>query len=249
MKPMRLMVLMGLAAFLPAGTLWGQPAAVQEQVAALTQTLQKDEARLKQYEWIETTSVNVKGKMVSRTQKRCVWGEDGKLQKVLITPSPEAKKRRGLAAWIAEKRKKELKDYIKSVVEMLKTYVPPDPASLQAAQDAGKVSLHVTRPGARVRLKFRDYHRAGDRLGVETDLIDHHILSMMVSTYLAGPKDPVTLNVSFATLRDGMGYPAQAILEAKTRKTQVTVENSDLRPMEPARQLPGPPPANPGRQP
>jgi hypothetical protein len=157
------MVLMGLAAFLPAGTLWGQPAAVQEQVAALTQTLQKDEARLKQYEWIETTSVNVKGKMVSRTQKRCVWGEDGKLQKVLITPSPEAKKRRGLAAWIAEKRKKELKDYIKSVVEMLKTYVPPDPASLQAAQDAGKVSLHVTRPGARVRLKFRDYHRAGDR--------------------------------------------------------------------------------------
>ena len=249
MKPTGFLVLTGLAACLHAGTLWGQPAAVQGQVAALQQTLQKDEDRLKHYEWIETTYVNVKGKVVSRTQKRCIWGADGKLQKILLTPSPAAKKRRGLAGWIVDKRKKELKDYIKSVVEMLKTYVPPDPASLQAAQDTGRVSLRVTQPGARVRLEFRDYHRVGDRLGVEMDPTDHHIVGMTVSTYMAYPKDTVTLNVRFATLPDGTGYPAQATLDAKTRKTQVTVENSYLRPRERTQELSGTPSANTQRQP
>jgi hypothetical protein len=238
MKPTRLPVLVGLAAFLYAGTRPGQPAAVQEHVTTLQQTLRKDEARLRQYEWIETTTVHLKGKEVSRTRKRCTWGTGNRLQKVLIAASPEPKKRRGLAGWIAERRKKELTGYLQNVVEMMRLYVPPDPNRIQAAQDAGKVTLHVMQPGPRLRLEFRDYHRVGDRLGVEIDPAGSRILGMTVSTYQAAPKDVLTLNVKFGALQDGTAYPAHAFLDAKAKKTQVAVENSDLRPIALAQKLP-----------
>jgi len=229
MKPTRLTILAALAAFLLAGSLWGQPPGTEERVAALKKTLQEDQAKLKQYEWIETTLVSVNGKEVSRTQNRCYWGEEGKLQKVPVLPAEEAKKKRGLRGRIAEKKKEEMTDYMKSAVEMVKLYVPPDPNRIQAARDKGKASLHMIQPGKRVRLEFRDYRLAGDTLGVEIDLTNNRLLGLKVSTHLADPEDAVTLDVKFASLKDGTGYPAKTILDAKAKKMKVTVENSGYR--------------------
>ena len=50
-----------------------QPAP-QERVAALKQSLAEDQARLRQYEWIETTAVSLKGEEKSRKQNRCYHG-------------------------------------------------------------------------------------------------------------------------------------------------------------------------------
>jgi enoyl-CoA hydratase/carnithine racemase len=45
--------------------------------------------------------------------------------------------------------------------------VPPNPVKIQAAKDAGKVSIDLLEPGKRARLNFRDYEKPGDNLGVE----------------------------------------------------------------------------------
>src|SRR3954469_25510551 len=53
-----------------------------DQVSALKQSLQQGLAKVRQYEWIETTVVSLNGEEKARTQKRCYYGPDGKVQKV-----------------------------------------------------------------------------------------------------------------------------------------------------------------------
>ena len=72
---------------------FGTPATAQpapeERVAAIKQSLQESMAALRQYEWVETTIVSLKGEEKSRAQKRCYYGADGKIQKIALTePQP-----------------------------------------------------------------------------------------------------------------------------------------------------------------
>src|SRR5271169_4007623 len=94
---------------------------VPERVAALKASLAASQAMLKQYEWIETTVISLKGDEKSRKQQRCYYGADGGLQKVDVSQSPEAAKKPGLRGLIAEKKKGELTDYIENAVRLVKS--------------------------------------------------------------------------------------------------------------------------------
>jgi len=201
-----------------------QPTAA-ERVASLKATLAASQVVLHQYEWIETTVVSLKGEEKSRKQERCYYGADGKLQKVLLTqPAPESKKP-GLRGKIAEKKKEELTGYMQEAVSLVRRYVPPDPARIQAAKDAGKVALQLTEPGKRARLTFSDYLKSGDSLALDVDLTNNHPLAANVNSYLDSEKEPVTLAVTLGTLNDGTTYASKAVLDAKGKNLKVTVEN------------------------
>lgn len=205
-----------------------QPTAA-ERAALLKATMAASQVVLKQYEWVETTVVSLKGDEKSRKQERCYYGADGGVQKVEINKSPEPKKKRGLRGRIAENKKEELTDYMKSAVSLVKSYVPPSPANIQAAKDAGKVSIDVLQPGKRARLNFRDYAKPGDSLGVEVDLVSNRPLGLKVSTYLDDAKDVVTLDLRMGQLNDGTTYASNVTLEAKAKNIKVTVQNSGYR--------------------
>src|SRR5262245_39018523 len=76
-----------------------------ERAAVLKATMAASQAVLRQYEWIETTVVSLKGEEKSRKQQRCYYGADGGLQKVQVGDTPAAEKKRGLRGRIAEKKK------------------------------------------------------------------------------------------------------------------------------------------------
>lgn len=122
-------------------------------------------------------------------------------------------------------------DYMKSAVALVKTYVPPSAARIQAGKDAGKVSIDLLEPGKRARLNFRDYAKPGDNLGVEVDLASNRPLSLKVATYLEDAKDVVTLDVRMGQLNDGTSYPSDVALDAKAKSLTVTVKNSGYRKM------------------
>jgi len=208
-----------------------QQPSVPERVAALKASLAASQTTLKQYEWIETTVVSLKGEEKSRKQERCYYGAEGRLQKIEINSSPAPEQKRGLRGRIVERKKEELTDYMKSAVALVKTYVPPNPAKLQAAKDAGKVSIEVLQPGQRARLNFRDYEKAGDNLGVEMNLMNNHALGVKVATYLENARDAVTLDVQMGQLADGTAYPSDIKLEAKAKGLTVTVQNGGYRKM------------------
>src|ERR1017187_10918142 len=97
-----------------------QQSSVPERVAALKATVAASQIILRQYEWIETTVITLKGEEKSRKQERCYYGADGVLQKVQVdaTPAPAAK--RGLRGKIIENKKEELADYMKQTGERVK---------------------------------------------------------------------------------------------------------------------------------
>ena len=67
----------------------GAGACPPEKVLAARQAFQESQARLRQYEWIETTVVSYKGEQKSSKQMLCYYGVEGALQKVPVD-TPEA---------------------------------------------------------------------------------------------------------------------------------------------------------------
>ena len=68
----------------PHGLFAQQP----DKVAALKQSLAANQQLQKQYKWVETTVVSMKGEEKSRTQKQCFYGPDGKVQKQALSAPP-----------------------------------------------------------------------------------------------------------------------------------------------------------------
>ena len=201
----------------------------KDPVAALKRSLARSQQNLRHYEWIETTSVSIRGDEKSRQQKRCYYGAESQVQKVALSPEPEAEPGRGLRGRTVAKKKGELTDYAEQAAALVKLYVLPDPGQLQAINDAGKASAQVNDQVKQARLQFRDYVLPGDVLGVEFGLASAYLLGLSVSTYLGTPKDAVTLTVGFGTLPDGVNYPAQTVLEMKAKNLIITIQNSGYR--------------------
>src|SRR5437763_10253516 len=97
-------------------------AAKQEKLAALKQSMAKNQAELKQYTWTETTQVSLKGEVKKQEQKQCQYGPDGKVQKTPLqgaNPPPSEQggggRRRGNGARkkaVVEKKVGEMKEYM-----------------------------------------------------------------------------------------------------------------------------------------
>jgi hypothetical protein len=206
-----------------------QQPSIPERVAALKAALGASQTNLRQYEWIETTVVTLKGDEKSRKQQRCYYGADGALQKVEISASPPPEQKPGLRGRVIASKRAELSDYMQSAVSLVKLYLPPDPARIQAVKDAGKVSIEVLQPGQRIRLNFPNYLKPGDNLGVEFDLVNNRPVAITVSTYLADPTDAVLLNAQVGSLNDGSIYASDTTLSASAKQLQVAVQNSGYR--------------------
>jgi hypothetical protein len=112
-------------------------------------------------------------------------------------------------------------------------YVPPNQEKIQACKDSGNVAMQLTQPGKRARLTFSDYLKPGDTFALDVDLTNNHPLSANVNTYLDSPDDPVILTVSFGTLIGGTVYPSQSVLNLRSKKLKVTIDNSGYQKNKP----------------
>jgi hypothetical protein len=202
---------------------------VPERVAVLKATFAASQANLRQYEWIETTVVSLNGEEKSRKQQRCYYGADGVLQKVLVDASPPPPTKPGLRGRIIANKTAELTDYMKSAVSLVKSYVPPDPARIQASQNAGKVSIQVLDPGKRAQVNFHDYQKPGDNLAVVINLANNVVAGLGVSSYLDSATDVVTLDAKMGQLNDGTIYTSDITLNAAAKNLTVTVQNTGYR--------------------
>ena len=233
MKPLRLFAIVALAALGGLALAAAMPAAAQaptsaERVAALKASLATSQTLLKQYEWTETTALSLKGEETSRTQHRCFYGADGKVQKTAIAPPPPAeKKKRGLKGKIVENKTEEISGYMKNAVALVKSYVPPDPARIQASKDAGKVA--VAPAGSAVRIDISDYQKPGDKLSLELDGAKNTLLGLTVASWMKDAKDTVTLKVGFGSLSDGATYAAEITLSAPSQSLEVKITNSGYK--------------------
>jgi len=230
-----------LLALWPVAGTWAQDAAgkaaVQAKVAELKQSLAANQKALQQYTWVETTEISMKGEVKKTEKKECRYGTDGKVIKTELAgaaPAPAKDsgggKRRGGRGAVKEKvvanKVDDLKDYMGDVAALVKQYVPPDSAKIQAAAQGGKAALDKeTSPGI-AQLTITDYDLPGDKLAIAFNSAAKQLAGVNVNSYLGKQKDTVTLAVRFASLPDGANYPAETVLVAKAKQIQVKITNS-----------------------
>jgi hypothetical protein len=211
----------------------------QDQVAAVKQSLQEGMAKIRQYEWVETTIISLKGEEKARKQNRCYYGADGKLQKISLDQPAAPQQAQGgggrrgsgrLKEKVVEKKKDEMQDYMERASALIHTYVPPDPARIQAAKDAGRIAVEP-QAGGRVRLVISEYLQPADALTIDLDPAASRLVGLGVNSYLDTPDDPVTLAVKMDALPDGATYAAETTLDAKAKNITVVIRNSGYRPV------------------
>jgi hypothetical protein len=231
----RLPYLIG-GALLLSTTLLAQAPSPDERLATLKKSLAESAMRIRQYQWVETTAISLKGEEKSRSQKTVFYGADGKLQKTPIAgaapaaapPAKEGGKGGRVKGKIVENKKDEIKDYMEKAVALIQSYVPPNPAKIQAAKDAGKMAVQPI-PAGGARIEFKDYVKPKDLLAIEIDPSGTRLSTITVASYMDSPDDAVTLNVVFAALEDGTSYTSKTTLDAKAKNITVVVSNAGYK--------------------
>lgn len=185
----------------------------QDQVAAIKRVLTKNGGALSKYRWTESTEVSVKGEIKKREQKECRYGPEGKVQKTLIRNGDQIQF--------------QSEDYVERVAALVHEYVPLDPRRIQGSADAGSVSVEPSPTEGTYTVTIRDYLKAGDAVVIGFDSESKIVRSCKIQTFVNNPQDdPVTMEVSFASLPDGTAYAQQTMLNFPGRNIQVKVTNS-----------------------
>jgi hypothetical protein len=207
--------------------LQAQNTEIQEKLAAVKQAAAENKQRLRQYQWIETTQLTLKGDAKPPTENLCLYGPDGTVQKTMIGAPPAPPSGGRVKQKVIAKKKAEMQDYMQDVKALLGTYLPPDPEKMQADFQAGKVSLNPTPSG--VNLIFADYAQPGDKMTLTFDTATKKIAGLEIDTYMGQEKDVVTLQVQMASLPDGTNYESTTVLNATAKQLVVTTTNSNYQ--------------------
>ncbi len=201
---------------------------MKDDVAMIKKNLTESKAKMKSYEWIETTTVFVKGEQKSVKQKQCYYSLDGKLTKVETGGTTEAKKKGGIRGKVAENKKEDMTDYMQEAVAKIQTYLPPDPEKLQQIYAAGKVAIQILEPNKKFKLGFPDYNEPGDLLSMSIDKVAQKIMAVDVTTSVE-PGDKVVFNIVYKDLPDGTQYEGSTVLDAKAKDLKIVIENSGFK--------------------
>ncbi|HET9251564.1 MAG TPA: hypothetical protein VFP58_05550 [Candidatus Eisenbacteria bacterium] len=205
-----------------------------DRVAQIKESLAASKAALKSYEWVETTTVSLGGEEKARNENRVYYGAEGTLQKVPLAPdAKEEKKKRGLRGKAVENKKEELAASMKEAVALLRQYAPLDPAKIQAAKDAGNLSISTPAPDGGVKVTIKNYLKAGDEVTIDIDGAKNTLKGFGISSYVgdatAKEKSPVTAAIAYAALPDGTIYPAKESLVISAQKLSVDIQNSGYK--------------------
>ena len=227
----------GLLVPLSDGGLSAQGAPTPDQmVASLKQSLAESQKQLRQYQWIETTVISLKGEEKSRKQESVYYGADGTLTKLPMgaapAPAPAPSGGRGgrLKAKVVENKKDEMKEYMERASALIHQYVPPPAARVQSAKDAGHMQVQPIGQG-HVSVEFQAFVQPGDVLRIDVDAAGNRLATVDVKTYLDKPEDTVTLAVRYGTLTDGTSFVAQTTFAAAAKNISVVVTNTGHRPL------------------
>jgi hypothetical protein len=205
-----------------------------DRVSAIKESLQKSQAAIRQYQWVQTTVISIKGEVKSQKEDTCYYGADGTLQKTPVGGEPqesEGGRRRGVRGRIAEHKKEDISDSAKQAVALVKEYLPPDPSKIQAAKDAGNLSIVPPNDQGVVQVVVKSYLKQGDSLTLAANASTNKLTGLKVATYTDGTKDAVDLDVVFGTLDDGTVYQEKVDLDVKAENLSVVITNSGYKKM------------------
>ncbi len=208
--------------------------APQQQVAEFRQMLAANQAKRRMFTWLETTHVAYQGVIKVTKVTDCQYA--GPAPKPTCTeislqqaPPPSGFLRRR----IAEKKEGEMKAYMDTVRTLIAEYVPIAPALVDKAYQGGNVAISVDPSNGTKKMVISNYRMPNDNVTVVFNAATKQLISASISTYTgtAASPVPVTANVTFATLPNGVFYAYQKTLNATGAQITVTITSTDFSEM------------------
>lgn len=201
---------------------------VQQKLAAAKEAAARNQQTLRSYSWLEKTELFYKGDLKSTKVEACQYGLDGKLQKAPVVEPPPPEQKRGLKGKIAANKTADMKEELESSAALVRQYVPPDPAMMQAVANAGTASIAQAGPEA-LKLTFPGYVKAGDALSLTFEKAIKTLRQIDVTTWLDDQKNTVTLKVTMLALPDGTSYPGQITLSIPKSNVEVRITKTNYQ--------------------
>lgn len=220
------------ALFLSALPVPAQNPAVQQKLAEIKTAMAANKQALAHYTWQEQQTTSIKGDVKKQQVFQVSMGPDGQ-QKTQIggsqAPPPSGGGR--LKQHIVEKKTAEFQDYGQQIAALAKQYTQPDPERLQAAYQAGNVSLQPGGGDGEITLVIKNYVKPGDSVTLTFGRQQKAIQSIKVASYLSDPSDAVTIAAQFAKLPDGTNHVTSTQIDGVSKQLTVVTQNSNYQPV------------------
>ena len=206
---------------------FAQSPEMQASIGAIKKNLSESGAKIRNYEWIETTTVYYSGEVKSKTTKQCYYGVDGKLNKVTVgEPAKAAKSPGGLRGKAAANKKEDIEEYMEKCVEKIHAYLPPKSEKIQAIVSSGKAVISPLVPGKVYKVDLPDYLQAGDMVSMTMDNSQGLLQEMSVSSFIKDKNDKVGILIKYSSLPDMTSFPGEIKLDAPSQKVKVVITNT-----------------------
>jgi hypothetical protein len=217
---------------------WSQtpaaPPALQQKIQALQQAAAQNEQRLHQYQWIETTTLNLNGTPRPPKQSICRYTPYGTVSKTPIGPPQQPPQPSGgpFRQRIEERKIMEAEQELAAVRELTAMYLPLNPGVLKQALQTRRIDFEHEPTGGNA-LVINDYAKPGDRLTLDLDSVTMQLRRITVRSYFATPSDAYTASVDFSVLGDGTIFPSITTIDAPAKRVTITTVNSSFsRPVQ-----------------
>ncbi len=214
-------------------TLHAQNPALQQKLAEVKTASAANKQALAHYTWQEQQTTSIKGEVKKQQVFQVSVGPDGQQQKTQIggsqaPPPPSGGK---FKQHVVAKKTAEFKDYGEQIADLAKQYTAPDPERLQAAFQAGNVSLQSGGGEGQIILVIKNYVKPGDSLTLTFNRQAKAIQSVQVASYLDDPSDAVTIAAQFAKLPDGTNHVTSTQINGVSKQLTVVTQNSNYQPV------------------
>jgi hypothetical protein len=205
---------------------------LQQKLAEVKTASAANKQALAHYTWQEQQTTSIKGDVKKQQVFQVSVGPGGQQQKTQIGGSQAAPPPSGgrLKQHIIEKKTAEFKDYGEQIADLAKQYTQPDPERLQAALQAGNISLVPGGGEGEIKLVIKNYVKPGDSLTLVFNRQQKGIQSVQVASYLDSPSDAVTIAAQFAKLPDGTNHVASTQINGVSKQLTVVTQNSNYQP-------------------
>jgi len=208
--------------------------ALQQKTQAMQQAAAQNEQKLHQYQWIETTTVTLKGTPRPPKQSICRYSPYGTLVKTPIGAQGGLPPVSGgpVRRHIAEKKIEEAQEELAATRGLTELYLPLNPTALKQALQTRRIDLEHEPTGGNA-LVINDFAKPGDRLRLDIDTATLQIRRITVRSYFSSPTDAFTATVQFSALEDGVTYPSITTIDAPAKKLSITTVSSNFsRPVQ-----------------
>lgn len=211
----------------------GMSPAAQQKLAAVKESVARNQAELHQYTWTEQIQISFDNEVRKTEESLCHYGPDGRVQRTPLGSPAQGKASRditsrGIIGRFEERAKDEVVAFLEQAKALIHSYFPPSAELMEKAFGRGNASIGRTGPGT-VELQFDNYLKPGDSMAFDFQPAERRMQRLNVNTYMDKPSEPLTLEVVFDSLPDGTNCPVTEILSAPSRRLKVTVQNSNYQ--------------------